>query len=394
MSGRKGQLRTLPVVTEHMNDLLRLPDAEQQACMACTSYAFTRSSPAPTLPPLAGAQKVGRTFFGTVEMDTFQAAAALLRRGWQNPTVLNMANEYNCGGAWCQKPGSQEEDLLRCSSLPLCLWPRRLPKDYRMPEFDHLLPRVETIYPFAEAGAVYSPHVRVCRSRGGQLLPAAQHFNVSVVSSAAQDLRQNRAHYAGPFDRRLTIEKMRSMLWVAAHHGHRELVLGAYGCGAFKHDPARIADLFRQILGAGGEYEGRFDVVIFAVIKSEHNLQAFGSLFPWVQDPPLRPMPTVAAAPLQAASSALTDCEKEVLKLAKKLRECLKLEEDSTSGDQLAQNQQLKVAKKGEWLHQFLGCLASVPSDSGVPAKVHDVVDKMKVLDVVDKMPMMSLQGQ
>jgi uncharacterized protein (TIGR02452 family) len=358
-----------------MNDLLGLPDAEKESCMACASYAFTCSSPAPALSPLASGQNVGSTIFGTVEMDTFRAGAALLRQGWQNVAVLNMANEYNCGGAWCQKPGSQEEDLLRCSSLPLSLWPRRLPEDYRMPEFDALLPRAKTIYPFAEAGVVYSPDVFVSRGREGQLLPAAQRFNVSVVSSAAQDLR-DRDHYRGPFDRRLTTEKMRSMLWAAAHHGHRALVLGAYGCGAFKNDAARIADLFRRLLGAGGEFEGRFDVVIFAVIKNAYNLQVFSSVFPWLQDAPLRPMPT-AAVQLQAASSALSANEKEVLKLAKKLRECFKLEEDSAAGDLLAQNQQMKVSKKGEWLQQFLGCLDSVPSDSDVPAKVQDVLDKM-----------------
>ena len=35
----------------------------------------------------------------TVELDSFAAGMLLHSRGFR-PIVLNMANEYNCGGAW------------------------------------------------------------------------------------------------------------------------------------------------------------------------------------------------------------------------------------------------------------------------------------------------------
>lgn len=100
---------------------------------------------------------------------------------------------------------------------------------------------------------------------------------MAVLSAAAQDLRWYKNE--GPFDQQLSLEKMRSLLAVAVAHGHRALVLGAFGCGAFQHDPRRVAELFHGLLSAGGEFDGHFDVVLFGVIKSATNLAAFGARF-------------------------------------------------------------------------------------------------------------------
>ena len=45
-------------------------------------------------------------------------------------------------------------------------------------------------------------------------------------------------------------------------HGHRALVLGAWGCGVFGNDPATVADAFAQAL----RRVARFDRVVFAVL--------------------------------------------------------------------------------------------------------------------------------
>ena len=43
-------------------------------------------------------------------------------------------------------------------------------------------------------------------------------------------------------------ERVAKVLAVAAHHGHTELVLGAWGCGVFGNDGREIAELFRDAL--------------------------------------------------------------------------------------------------------------------------------------------------
>ena len=53
------------------------------------------------------------------------------------------------------------------------------------------------------------------------------------------------------------------VLAVAAAHGHRKLVLGAWGCGVFRNDPAVVAEAFAGQLARA---QGHFDQVVFAVL--------------------------------------------------------------------------------------------------------------------------------
>lgn len=268
---------TLPCVVEHMDALINLPLHEQENCTSAVAYTYTCMDPAP---PQLCAGNFDDTIMNTVELDTLDASHFLLQKGWSQPVVLNMAHEFKCGGAWCYGKGSQEEALFRRSSLPLCLWPRRLSSDLRLPEYEEKLPRTSSIYPLSEAGVAYSPHVLVCRTKEGMLIPETEQYHVSVISSAAQDLRFWTENYKGPFSWRLTMQKLRSLLWAAWHHGHSAVVLGAFGCGAFQNDPVKIAAAFVRLLGPGGEFAGKFDMVLFAIIKSQENLDAFSDVFP------------------------------------------------------------------------------------------------------------------
>ena len=270
-------------VAAHVSNIIALRQRSPELA-AATVHSFTRSNPAPALSP----QEERATVLRTIEADSFTAGLLLQRMGFDRPAVLNMANKYNCGGAWCDHAGSQEEDLFRRSTLPVALWPRRRTDDARLDTFDEQLPRELPIYPFAEATCVYSPHVLVTRSEGGQQLPAPSP-PFGILTSAAQDLRDYKAHYEGPFNEELTTQLMRSMLWTAAEHGHTTVVLGAYGCGAFRHDPAVVSSLFHNLLE--GEFKGRFAVVLFAIIKSRYNLDTFGGRFPLLtagEEPALR----------------------------------------------------------------------------------------------------------
>jgi len=267
---------TLQCVSVHMDRLLALPSTAREAYKIAIPYMYTCWDPAPVL------QGHGsfNTIAGTVEMDTFEAGEALIRAGWLNPVVLNMANEIKCGGAWSYSRGSQEEDLMRRSSLPLSLWPHRLPADTRLAEYESQLPRKSSLYPFSKAGVVYSPHVLVCRNECGELIPRRQRYHVAVISAAAQDLRNWTGHYDGPFDFALTCQKLRSILWAAWHNGHTALVLGAFGCGAFQNNPNRIASIIKLLVDEDGEFAGIFEVVLIAIIKSQSNLDAFSHAFP------------------------------------------------------------------------------------------------------------------
>ena len=53
------------------------------------------------------------------------------------------------------------------------------------------------------------------------------------------------------------------VLSIARAFGYAELVLGAWGCGAFGNDPRRTARDFRSALE--GEFVGAFSEVVFAI---------------------------------------------------------------------------------------------------------------------------------
>jgi uncharacterized protein (TIGR02452 family) len=55
------------------------------------------------------------------------------------------------------------------------------------------------------------------------------------------------------------------VLSVARRHGHRRLVLGAWGCGVFRNDPVQVAEAFRDLL-VKGRFEGHFEQVVFGIL--------------------------------------------------------------------------------------------------------------------------------
>ena len=57
--------------------------------------------------------------------------------------------------------------------------------------------------------------------------------------------------------------RIRKVLAVGLAHGHLDIVLGAWGCGAFGNDPELIAKLFGDALR--GPFAGCYRRVIFAV---------------------------------------------------------------------------------------------------------------------------------
>jgi uncharacterized protein (TIGR02452 family) len=60
------------------------------------------------------------------------------------------------------------------------------------------------------------------------------------------------------------------VLAVAREHGHRTLILGAWGCGVFQNNPRMVADAFGIWL-ASAEFQGCFQRVVFAVYDTSHN---------------------------------------------------------------------------------------------------------------------------
>ena len=71
--------------------------------------------------------------------------------------------------------------------------------------------------------------------------------------------------------------KMRVILRVAALNGHEQLVLGAFGCGAFRNPPWEVAEMWKAVFEEP-EFKkgGWWKDVVFAVLgQGTENFDVF-----------------------------------------------------------------------------------------------------------------------
>ena len=85
--------------------------------------------------------------------------------------------------------------------------------------------------------------------------------------------------------------KMRTVFRIGLHKEHDALVLGAWGCGAFRNPPAQVAHLFHEVMEEA-EFKNKFQKIVFAIIedhnsKKSHNPE--GNLLPFQREFAERP---------------------------------------------------------------------------------------------------------
>lgn len=182
---------------------------------------------------------------------SIEAARRLVDSGGTAVAVLNFASARNPGGGYLRGARAQEEDVCRSALLYRTL--------LEAPDY-YAAHRASTDLRYSHR-VIFSPDVPVIRDRHNELLAAP--FPVSFLTSPAPNAGQLALRAGAPVPvREVLIERADRVLAIAARHGVRDLVLGAWGCGVFANDPAEVAEAFDLALrrhGAG------FDRVVFAV---------------------------------------------------------------------------------------------------------------------------------
>ena len=220
--------------------------AAVEAARAGTRMAGPGPVPVPRLPCVEP----------VVEVTGESSTEAARRLAGAPVAVLNFASARNPGGGFLNGAQAQEEALCRASALYTCL--------LRAPEFyDHHRAHRD---PFYSDRVIHSPAVPVFRDDRGRLLdePFTAGFLTAAAPNAGVVLR-TAPERAPELPRALAVRAER-VLETAAAHGYRRLVLGAWGCGVFRNDPARVAGAFRALLGPGGRFERAFEHVVFGVL--------------------------------------------------------------------------------------------------------------------------------
>ncbi|MEU6366753.1 TIGR02452 family protein [Streptomyces sp. NPDC046931] len=195
------------------------------------------------------------TAFEVTGESSLEAARRLLGRSGDPVAVLNFASARNPGGGFLNGAQAQEEALCRASALYACVREVREFYDHHRAHRD----------PFYTDRVIHSPAVPVFRDDRGRLLEAP--YAVGFLTAAAPNagvVRHRAPERAAELPRALAARAER-VLETAAACGYRRLVLGAWGCGVFRNEPAQVAGAFRALL-VTGRFEGAFQEVVFAVL--------------------------------------------------------------------------------------------------------------------------------
>lgn len=218
---------------------------------------------------------------------SFEAARRLQEQygSDQSICVLNFASALNPGGGVTRGSSAQEEALCRCSTLYPCLT-----TDACMKQF-YQFHRARHDARYTDA-CIYTPGIRVIKTdtSSPERLPPEQWLTVNVITCAAPNLRPRPNNAMNPGsdqaavmspEELLRLHKSRAqkILTVAAENGNTIVVLGAFGCGAFKNDPYVVAQAYSEVAPA---FDGHFVAIHFAVYcppSNQTNYRAFQRAF-------------------------------------------------------------------------------------------------------------------
>ena len=201
--------------------------------------------------------------------------------------VLNFANQFIVGGDYLNLSAlAQEESIIRRTNLLDSLIqldgviPGNVanPYKYALPDclgFDNAYQRSG----FGEFTALYSPEITV----GVLDLNTRKNispFQIDVISSAAYNLSFAEESPDPALYMAGTVFKIINQFRTAKLHGQRNLVLGAFGCGAFQNSPTTIAEMYCAVLNEY-EFQGCFDTIYFAITDhlNSENYAAFSNIF-------------------------------------------------------------------------------------------------------------------
>lgn len=198
-------------------------------------------------------------------ISTVGAVRMLAEKGKSDIGVLNFASAKNPGGGFLNGANAQEESLAVSGTL----YPT--------------LTAHETYYKENRANpsmmyldyAIYSPEVVFFRDERFRLTNTP--VKASVLTLPAVNMGQVLLKREDVWEaKRVMRRRMKLALCIFAEQKARHLVLGAYGCGVFRNDPAEVALWWRELLEEGmGRY---FDSVFHAVLdnsKEKYCIRAF-----------------------------------------------------------------------------------------------------------------------
>ena len=212
---------------------------------------------------------------------SLEAAESYAKQG-KKVCVLNFASATNPGGGVVNGSSAQEECLCRCTTLYPCLNTDAMWSDFYKPHR-------KANNPLYNNDCIYTPAVCVFKSDTNfpEALAKEDWWNVNILTCAAPNLRERPSNAMNPHAgdkaakitpaelEKLLTKRIRRIFEIAAANGNEVLILGAFGCGAFRNPPEIVAKVFGTVMQ---DYLYHFDTIEYAVYHTERevaNYEAF-----------------------------------------------------------------------------------------------------------------------
>ena len=188
--------------------------------------------------------------------------------------VLNFASAKHPGGGVKTGARAQEESICRATTLYPCLTTQFLNDNY----YSYHM----TLKKQYSDRIIYIPNVTVFKTDNDifcKTLDEKFWYNIDIISCAAH----NQKAYKLPYEqlKNLNYNKIKAIIECAVENNVDNLILGAFGCGAFANDPKMVSKIFKKIL-IDEEYFKFFMNVHFAIFTMPHetkNLDQFSDTF-------------------------------------------------------------------------------------------------------------------
>ncbi len=231
--------------------------------------------------PVFDSSKTGDTIISVSGDRSYQAAMRLRR---ENPdakiAVMNFANAFHAGGGVTNGSSAQEECLCRTSTLYPLLNRRTLHDSFYKHHYDLNTPK-------ATDSLIYTEGVIICKTDEElpKRMPQEEWVTVDVITIAAPDLRDksnihvphvNGGTYMNDVELfGYHVKRAIHMLTCAAAKGADILVLGAFGCGAFRNDPKVVSRAYKTALQEFPKVFRQIEFAVYCPPGSSENYDVF-----------------------------------------------------------------------------------------------------------------------
>lgn len=182
-----------------------------------------------------------------------------------NICALNFANAFNPGGGFLGSARAQEETLCRSSALYYSLIQQMNFYQYH---------QKKKIANTASNYIIFSPDCPTWKTDNYVLLDKPYLTSYITCAAVHNCGKQKRAEIKQIHDGRI-----RAIIDCAISNGVKNIVLGAFGCGAFSNNPDDMAQSFKQYL-VDEEMRFYFESISFSIIGfTKTNIDAFSRAF-------------------------------------------------------------------------------------------------------------------